>query len=390
MNFGTGEDNQAGSEWAGTPDIAVDPVLAETGSKLRAVLEPYLSQGERLLWAAKTTVTDQEDFRRPLTYALTDRRAIMIERDGREVLAAWDKVVRVRMTRYRNGRGRLTLALPSYNGDTNWLFTLKNCPEFVKVQRIVEKLYLGTDSDPASLPELESEVAQPVTSTKEGGISLRWRYRLEAELLPEEQLRWLGKANRREVKKSLNGCLVIGLVPAIGFLVFGLWPFGLIMGLSVGFVALFAYLVLLNTVYAVTNRRVLQVSGLYRYSFGRTIEFYPRLKMVDLQISQDLPDTYAGPRSFNANFVDLIIQEENYPVSRSYRYPGATRRPILFSGIMRKEVEEIKGFIQEVIQRGPLFPERVVPPRRKESSSSDKASFGELNRTPRQKRKRPK
>lgn len=337
--------------------VEMDPALRESGNGLRQQIEPRLAPGERLLWAGETRVIDQEKFFAPFTYALTDRRALMVDGSGYEIVAYWEQVVRVSMTRRTNGMGNLKLVLQATEGSANRVFAFKNCPEFSKVQRIVEKLYFGDDSDPDSPPEIEAEVTESEAALKEGAIPRRWRYRLDAELLPGEQLRWLGRANRREVRRALTGCSLWTVASLAVILFIGFWPLALaVLGLLV-LTLVFAFVVMLNTVYAITDRRVLQVRGLYRFSPGRTIEFYPKIKMEDVQVAQDMPDDPTPAYNKRSDYIDLVIQVEKFPVRRSSTYSGAGRRKIEFMGIHRKEVEEIKGFIRVVAQRGSRLPE---------------------------------
>ena len=382
--------------------LPVDPALAESGSLFHAQLGPRLLPGERLLWAAHTTVLDMEKFPTPYTYALTDRRVIAISKDGRERVAAWDRVTRVSMTRYSNGRGRLELVLSPDVDKHNRIIDLKNCPDFSKVQRFVEQIYFGQDSDPDSLPEIEGEVAQPEKAVKEGGTPLRWRYRLEAELLPEEHLRWIGRANRREIKRVLGGCLLWGLAFLVGVMLIGFWPFGLAMLGLMLMTILFTSLVLLNTVYAITDRRVMQVRGLQSFSTRRTIEFYPRLKFEEVHVAQDLASYTGKSNSKNKDFIDLVIQEESYGVSSRYNSSGTSRRPIQFIGLHRKEIQEIKGFIKQVSQRGPLIPGKNNYNQKAKNAPRFDQGFGNLNPfsevtevpevtpAPKRSRKRPK
>jgi len=116
---------------------------------------------------------------------------------------------------------------------------------------------------------------------------------------------------------------------------------------------LFSYLVLLNTVYAVTDRRVIQVNGLHRWSFSRTIEFYPRLDFAHVQVGDNLPTDLS--RSMGRKFADLIIFDEKYYVAQKYDSPGAGRHPVVFSGIYRQDLELVKELIRQVCRRGPLY-----------------------------------
>lgn len=329
--------------------VEVDPALKESNNPLPALLKPHLMPGEMLLWAGKTRISDQDNFFSPRTCALTNLRALVVSPENRLEMARWEEVVRVNMTRRLNGTGRLELIIKPGSQGVNTRINLKNCPDFSKVQRLVERIFFKADSDPASPVETEEEVTEPSRNNSEGGLPLRWRYRLEAELLPGEQLRWVGRANPQGVKKMLQGCLIWSVIPVVALLILNWWILAIpVLALLVITLA-FVYLVLLDTAYAVTQYRVLQVSGMRRGSLRRTIEFYPRLDFKQVRPADPKTDL---SRSMGGKFADLILAEEIY---YGARVSERRSHPIYFYGIYRQDLEWVTELIGEVCRRGPAY-----------------------------------
>ena len=177
------------------PNLKFDAVLAEgrpalLPPALQVRLEKLLTKNERVLWTAQTRIITDSTPLIQIAYVLTDQRAIALPFNSDNYhMMRWKAVISVTITRRRNHKGKLTLVSQSFEEtDEFTVFKFRNCPQIERVQQIVERLLLGTDSDPFSLPEPEEPEIDQDISGSEGGLPLRWRSRLEAELLPDEQL----------------------------------------------------------------------------------------------------------------------------------------------------------------------------------------------------------
>lgn len=351
-----------------------DPVLAESRPAslppaLQNRLEKLLAKDEKVLWAAQTRINTDTSPISQVAYVLTNRRAITLPfKSDTYRMIRWKAVNRVTIKRWFNRNGKLTLASLPYMGD-GYLTTLefKNCPQIERVQQIVERLLLGADSDPFSLPEAEEIEPEQDAPGLEGGLPLRWRSRLEAELLPDEQLLWVGRANSQVVQKSLKSCLsfaiiffgiIIGLVMLTGdhlSLPITLIALGLITGLTLLLLA-FCNFVILNTAYAVTNRRAMQVRGMRRGATSRNIEFYLNLKIENVKTD----DTFS--HSYNADYTDLILFNESTEGEES------AVKKFEFTTIPKQEAELVKELLQQVY--------------RPASKEAPRPSFGDLAPAP--------
>lgn len=359
-----------------SPERKTDPVLEEgqpnpLSPKYQAKLEKYLGKDERILWTAETRVITNETPVTSLAYVITDQRAFVIPSAeiGFRVMG-WNEVNQVTITRRLNRNGKLSLtSVPSSGSDRFYTLQFKNCPQIERVQQIVERLLYGADSDPYSPPETEEPEIDQDKAGPEGGLPLRWRSRLEAELLPEEQLLWVGRANPQLIRKSLKSCLTAALV-IVGIILGLLFVTGdhlsfpalfialpVILGLT-GLVLGVYYFVILNTTYAVTNRRAMQVRGLRPGSTSRTVEFYPHLRPESVTTD----DTFT--RSISPDYTDLILFRE---VSRPNDNSAAKK--VEFSTIPKYEAELVKDLLRQTY--------------RPTSKEIPRKSFGDLNPVPR-------
>jgi hypothetical protein len=328
-----------------------DPVLSESvpaalPPELQAALNQFIQAGEKIYWTAYNKLL-LDSVRTPGTvvvYALTNRRALAVSPTSSYLQSVrWENVTRVNLKRKSNGRGNLTLV--AREGSAYNTLKFKNCPQIQKVQQIVERILLGADSDPFSPPEIEE--LNPDNSSPEGGLPLRWRSRLEAELLQSEQLRWVGRATPKGSIKLMNTCLVwaggiLAVLLAMAFFAGGdILPPVIIFGSVTIFLTVlvfyYTYFYLLNTALAVTDRRALQVTGMRPGSLDREIEFYPRLDLGKVRADS------SATQSMGPGFTDIILVEEDSVSSEG----NTAGRAIRFNAIPEQESELILQLLRE-------------------------------------------
>lgn len=332
------------------------PLDAAAQTRLHEALDP----SERLLWVGHTRVPSQEQPLQHLVYGLTAQRALVLGPNGVVRSAPWKQAVRVAITRWPGGRGNL--AIVTHRGSANSYcdeLAFSFCPQIAIVQQIVERIFFEEDSDPSSAPVGDEPGAHRDVPLPEGGLPSRWWARLAAELLPGEEVRWAGRADAATAQRSLRGCMVQGggLLLVIGMVLAAmnagrisdeaLLPVlcvgGFVLALLVVTLVYF-YLVLLDSVYAVTNRRAMVVTGLRRRTPWRIVEFYPNLDPK--RVGKEPEPHTSVPASLGPEVADVLLLTERYAISSNRRQSPRVNH-VSFSAIPRTEVERVTALIRE-------------------------------------------